>query len=338
MVVGTRVEVSTLLALGLEEQLAQLWTAMAASPGAGVGDLAEALGIGEFRVREHLDALADRALVRVSQEFPGLILPITPEAALSQLLRLQEAELAEQQRRVQAHRDQIAKTVTAHLDEAEGAGAGQIEHVIGADAIHARFEQLAYSSTTTVDSLVPATGLPPQMLADAWPLDADLLRRGVAVRAMYLEAIRNDAPLAAYARDLEAAGGRVRTSPTLPQRLFISDRRIAVVPLDPTVHRRGVAIVTAPGVTASLLELFESVWRNAAPFDVGNPVDTATGLTDTERTLLNLLAGGATDDTAAKKLGISLRTVRRIMADLMQRLEAGSRFEAGMKAAKQGWL
>jgi DNA-binding CsgD family transcriptional regulator len=185
---------------------------------------------------------------------------------------------------------------------------------------------------------MPVVNLPEQMLRDAWPLDAELLRREVTMRSLYLEAIRNDAPLAAYARDLQACGAHVRTSPTLPQRLFIADRRIAVVPLDPRVRGVGVAVVSAAGVIASLLELFEAVWRDAAPLSVGNPVDAATGLSDTERTLLTLLAEGATDEAVAKKLSVSLRTVRRIMADLMQRLDAGSRFEAGMKAAKRGWL
>jgi DNA-binding CsgD family transcriptional regulator/sugar-specific transcriptional regulator TrmB len=335
---STHVEVSTLLALGLEERLAQLWTAMTAAPGIGVSDLAETLGVTEAQVREHLDALADRALVRASQQYPGLLVPITPEAALSHLLRRQEEELAEHQRRIQAQRDEITKTVTARVQAGEHSTDSQIEEVIGADAIHARFEQLALATTTCVDSLMPVTGLPEQMLRDAWPLDADLLRRRVAMRSLYLEAIRNDAPLVSYARDLQAAGADVRTSATLPQRLFVSDRRTAVVPLDPGVRGVGAAVVSAPGVIASLLELFETVWRNAAPLDVGNPVDAETGLSDTERTLLSLLADGATDETVAKKLGVSLRTVRRIMADLMQRLDAGSRFEAGIKAAKRGWL
>lgn len=338
MQVGERIDVSTLMALGLEERLAQLWTAMAATPGAGVADLAEALAISETQVREYLDALADRALVRVSQQHPGLLLPVTPEAALAQLLHQQEQELAEHQRRITAQRDAITRIVTARVQAADDRADAHIEHVTGLDAIHARFERIALATATSVDSLMPVVNLPEQMLHDAWPLDEGLLRRGVTMRSLYLEAIRNDAPLAAYARDLQACGAHVRTSPTLPQRLFIADRRIAVVPLDPRVRGVGVALVSAAGVIASLLELFEAVWRDAAPLDVGNPVDAATGLSDTERTLLTLLAEGATDEAVAKKLSVSLRTVRRIMADLMQRLEAGSRFEAGIKAAKRGWL
>lgn len=51
-----------------------------------------------------------------------------------------------------------------------------------------------------------------------------------------------------------------------------------------------------------------------------------------------MLAAGLTDEAAAKRLGVSLRTVRRIMAGLMDRLQASSRFEAGLKAAQKGWL
>jgi DNA-binding CsgD family transcriptional regulator/sugar-specific transcriptional regulator TrmB len=334
MPASSHVDVATLLGLGLEEQLAHLWMAMAAAPGAGAAALAELLGVGEPAVREGLDALADRALVRASQQTPGLLIPVSAETALRQLLRRQEAELAERQRRIAEQRDQMRRTVTTSV---ETAGDDRVEHIVGADAIHARFEQITHRTTVSADSLMPVTGLPAQMLADAKPLDLDLLQRGVVFRSLYLEAVRNDPPLLAYAREMQAAGGDVRTSPTLPQRLYISDRRIAIVPLDPG-SRRGVAVVSAPAVVASLLELFDSVFHRAAPLDVGNPVDAATGLTDTERILLTMLARGATDETAAKKLGVSLRTVRRIMADLMQRLDAGSRFEAGIKAAKRGWL
>ena len=38
------------------------------------------------------------------------------------------------------------------------------------------------------------------------------------------------------------------------------------------------------------------------------------------------------------KLGLSLRTVRRRVADLMTELGADSRFQAGVEAARRGWL
>jgi DNA-binding NarL/FixJ family response regulator len=40
----------------------------------------------------------------------------------------------------------------------------------------------------------------------------------------------------------------------------------------------------------------------------------------------------------ARKLGISVRTSRRITAELMTQLGARSRFQAGVIAGEQGWL
>ncbi|MFI9065625.1 response regulator transcription factor [Streptomyces sp. NPDC053429] len=61
-------------------------------------------------------------------------------------------------------------------------------------------------------------------------------------------------------------------------------------------------------------------------------------MSDTERELLRLLGSGLTDDTAGQRLGVSSRTVNRLMASIMERLGASSRFEAGIKAAHKGWL
>ncbi|WP_242513940.1 response regulator transcription factor [Streptomyces leeuwenhoekii] len=62
------------------------------------------------------------------------------------------------------------------------------------------------------------------------------------------------------------------------------------------------------------------------------------GVSASDRELLRLLASGLTGEGAGKRLGISVRTVRRQMAALMERLNATSRFEAGLKAAQRGWL
>jgi DNA-binding NarL/FixJ family response regulator len=54
--------------------------------------------------------------------------------------------------------------------------------------------------------------------------------------------------------------------------------------------------------------------------------------------LLRLLGSGLTDAAAGQRLGVSSRTVSRLVASIMERLDATSRFEAGIKAAQRGWL
>jgi DNA-binding NarL/FixJ family response regulator len=64
----------------------------------------------------------------------------------------------------------------------------------------------------------------------------------------------------------------------------------------------------------------------------------AAELCPRELKLLSLLFSGTTDKAAAATLDVSVRTVRRMVRDLMNRLGARSRFQAGAKAAERGWL
>ena len=49
-------------------------------------------------------------------------------------------------------------------------------------------------------------------------------------------------------------------------------------------------------------------------------------------------ASGAKDEQIARTMGLSLRTVRRRIAELMIELGADTRFQAGAEAARRGWL
>ncbi|MGN9843443.1 helix-turn-helix transcriptional regulator [Nonomuraea sp. H19] len=68
--------------------------------------------------------------------------------------------------------------------------------------------------------------------------------------------------------------------------------------------------------------------RADGPSPAGSPISPR------EWQVLQLLAQGCTDEAVARNLGLSLRTVRRVTADLMERLDARSRFQAGLKAAR----
>lgn len=132
-------------------------------------------------------------------------------------------------------------------------------------------------------------------------------------------------------------GGQSRTVPTLPIRMVIVDRRIALVPIDPDNPRLGALELQSPGIVAALIALFEQIWRTACPFGENRLVDVQ-GLKPIERELVRLLATGHTDEAAARKLAVSLRTVQRMATSLLERLGAASRFQAGVEASRRGWL
>jgi len=54
--------------------------------------------------------------------------------------------------------------------------------------------------------------------------------------------------------------------------------------------------------------------------------------------VLKMLASGFTDEAVARRLDVSLRTVRRMMSRLMKMLGTRSRFETGARAAERGWI
>jgi DNA-binding NarL/FixJ family response regulator len=94
-------------------------------------------------------------------------------------------------------------------------------------------------------------------------------------------------------------------------------------------------LVRQQGIVEALLLLFEMMWERATPLpERDGPVAPA----DQRRLLLEQLAAGEHDEQIGRRLGLSLRTVRRRVADLMTELGADSRFQAGVEAARRGWL
>jgi DNA-binding NarL/FixJ family response regulator len=59
-------------------------------------------------------------------------------------------------------------------------------------------------------------------------------------------------------------------------------------------------------------------------------------LDESARAILRAMGAGLTDEAAARHPGLSLRTYRRRVAGLMTVLEAGSRFQAGLRAGELG--
>jgi DNA-binding NarL/FixJ family response regulator len=81
-------------------------------------------------------------------------------------------------------------------------------------------------------------------------------------------------------------------------------------------------------VIEKLVDLFESRWASAVdPDATGVP---GIALTRRESELVNLLALGHTDVTAAQELRISARSVTNTLRALMDRLGVDNRFQLGL--------
>ncbi|MGW5780400.1 helix-turn-helix transcriptional regulator [Streptomyces sp. NPDC003863] len=133
---------------------------------------------------------------------------------------------------------------------------------------------------------------------------------------------------------LADAGAEIRVSPAPPaHEAIVVDRRLAVLagPRPAAGGPRTYSVVQEPDVVAGVRALFESAWATST--DLASYRHTPfPQLTGDDRAVLRSLATGHTDETAARLLGMSLRTYRRRVAALMTALDARSRFQAGLRA------
>ncbi|GAA2154829.1 response regulator transcription factor [Actinomadura napierensis] len=137
---------------------------------------------------------------------------------------------------------------------------------------------------------------------------------------------------------LAGAGVRVRICTTpLPHETIIVDRRTAILAGPPEQGVREYTVVRSPSVVKGVVSLFWATWETSADL-ADYRRERPPALSEESRHILRLLGGGLKDEAAARQLGMSLRTYRRRVAEILTLLDAGSRFQAGLRAQEFGLL
>jgi DNA-binding NarL/FixJ family response regulator len=145
-------------------------------------------------------------------------------------------------------------------------------------------------------------------------------------------------------QQVAAEGARVRIASQLPTRLTIIDRSLAIIPSEQQTAGGNALLIKGSGMVMALAAFFEQSWSSAQPLQLhdldilATPAGGERQPSANDRVLLRLLSLGLKDEAVARHLGVSVRTTRRQIADLLSRLEASSRFQAGLQAARRGWL
>lgn len=167
------------------------------------------------------------------------------------------------------------------------------------------------------------------------------LRRGAPHRRrkLYGPAALADERSRAHLRALADDGAQVRISEAaLPHETIVIDRRYAILAGPAAPEGREYTVTAAPTLVGGIHTLFEAAWESATDFGTFLSAlhDRRPQLDADSRTVLRALASGATDEAASRELGMSLRTYRRRVAELLAALDAGSRFQAGLRAGELG--
>jgi DNA-binding CsgD family transcriptional regulator len=323
--------------LGAGTDAGFVYQLMIADSDATITDLGLRLGWPDDRVDLALDQLKRLSLIRRSWEKPSEFRLVSPDVGLAPLLAEREAALLRHEQAVADSRTAAASLIAEYAKVHETRRFKSAEELVGLDMIRQSIEELAKSCTSEIMAFATGGSQTQENMNASRPLDQALLERGVRFRSLYLDSIINDPPTMAYAWWLREMGGVVRTIPYLPARMAIYDRQTALVATDPEHSGNGAVLLHGTGLLPALCALFDHAW--ASGLELGAPRRRdQEGLTAQEREILRLLADGNTDAVVARKLGISVRTARRLVAELASRLGARSRFQIGMRASEAGWL
>ncbi len=316
--------------LGISARASAVYDCLVQQSPAEIGELAGTLDeLSEGEIERSVAELIEAGLVTRAAGERARYAPTPPEPAIEAIVLRRQGELAG----ARAWAAEVAGRLRAVSERDDLAGL--LEVLVGADAISNRFEQLQRAAT---DEVLMFDRPPyPQSGFQVNDLELEVLERGVSYRVAYDRTLTDEPRHVERLRLAVEAGEEARIG-EVPLKLAIGDRSVALLLLsfeDP--QKEPAAVVVRPSVLLdSLVVLFETVWRQCAPFRLHLPA--STDLAPDDQDLLALLAAGMKDEAIAHQLDVSVRTVRRRLRSLLDRLGVQTRFQAGAAAARRGWL
>ncbi|MFD5544397.1 LuxR C-terminal-related transcriptional regulator [Streptomyces sp. NPDC127079] len=302
--------------------------------GSGRADHAAAeLGLPQERAATTLKRLASLGLVRPVRNAPDEVVVVDPDAVAATLtaplrsaIRHQEEQLDLIHGKIDRLRDHFFAGRTGNRDFT-------VEVIPTMQEVRAALNRASAECKEEVVSSQPGgSGRVPEAMEEALGRDHALLSRNVRMRTLYHHTARFNGPSQAYVAAATALGAEYRTSHELFGRVIIYDKSLAFLP-ERTGSWGGVA-VREPTIVGYLHDIFEQYWIRATPFSDAAQDGLEQVAKEIHQTIVTLLAAGLKDESIARRLGMSLRTARRHIADIMEALGADSRFQAGVLAAR----
>lgn len=322
---------------GLTEDLLAVYRLLLQRPELGhaarLHELAAELGHSEVELSHDLQKLRDLGFV-VPSWTEGVEYPLDPALTFGRLAALRQQEidaLSTQLRTDQLAANKFTADLANFLTQRT---TRDVEILEGRELANQRMQRFRPESSMwgLLQDSSPADWKP-----ETFP-DRQHLERGVEMRYIYPESYwrRPGArEILQYVADL---GGKIRIAPSVPFRLIIFDNESAVMGIDPEDNAVGAVVHHSSAVVRMAMELHLSYWdRGFEPFAEEQRARSGE-ISAQEAEFLRLMVHGATDEQVARKLGVSLRTVRRIAAKLSEQVGASGRFELGVRAAQRGWV
>lgn len=325
----------TLSSLGIDEAEERAYRWILEHSGACAQELSGALALGPKKAQGLLESIEAKGLVTHSPERPRRYFPSAPDIALGALFLQQQKALLETQHTIQELQEQVS--VSQHSDEQKQ----MVELITSREAERQILEQMDRTVQHEFITLMRGPMRVSQLDVPAekdHPAQREALKRGVSYRTVIDSKLLENPAFTDTIRSDMDAGEEIKVALNLPLKLVLVDHRIGLIPLNLGELDSPALLVRSSSLLDAFYELFEMLWERAAPISfnkasklVASPADTKFG--EEIKGLISLMAAGLNDKTIAYDLNISKRTLERRIAELMQVLNARTRFQVGWLAA-----
>ncbi|MFI0742274.1 LuxR C-terminal-related transcriptional regulator [Streptomyces sp. NPDC021100] len=294
----------------------------------GIADLAEA-GLDPDDAERAVKELLGLRLLCHPQGVPDRLTVVPPTVAANRLLRPMERRIQHQQEEIERFRWMFDALLPAYESRrARNSATAPVELVTDPHVVQEIIEELTLTCREEVLTAQPGGGRCPETLGAAQERDRRMLARGVAMRTLYQHPARYHQPTIAHVQHVTRLGAEVRTQSEGFCRMLIFDQQTAVlgVPDDP----RAALLVREPHLIHSMRGFFDWAWRGASPFPLAFDTASAVRISgEIQEAIVAMLAEGLEDKSIARRLGMSVRSCQRHVAEVMKALGAKSRFQAG---------
>lgn len=297
-----------------------------------------AVGLTEAEAAPGWAELWDLGLIRPGR-MPDEVDPIGPDTALLGLLARQREELRHQREALSELLDAAESLMERYRPTVQQESEKIKVRFAGSDELKRQIlAEFNASITASTSSMHPGPLPSSEVLAQSITADKELIDRGIKVRAIYGQSVDSAPRQRKYLAQLSATGVEVRLAPQLPFDLLLADSHTALLTANPENPSEAMVVVGGTTLIRSYVALFEDCWLRSVPYSpqAAAPLEQEGELTEQHRTTMRLLANGLTDERIARKLGVSLRTVSRLVSEIMRYLQADSRFQAGVLAVTHG--
>ena len=321
-----------LQSLGISPQAESLYSLLAPVPSARTPELVTGSGLAPEHVASALAELSALGLVSLLPDGAHRALPLGMVVTALRQARQHELDAAV------LSAESFERQITAARLSADENG---IVSVVGREAMQAASADLcdrAVHEVCILDQPPYATDVSPH--EDAAEMEQEspefrALRRGVRMRTVYHPGF--DQRRLAVMNEFAAAGEEARIG-QVPLKMILIDGTYAMIPTMSSYAEDGpvrASVLNNQALVEALKWLFERAWEAALPA-LGGAADHG----DHDRTehLIQLLMSGSTDSAIAGQLGVSERSVRRWVSELMDQHRVQTRLQLGAALVRAGTL